>query len=692
MHGANGLLIMDTNTITLEIDGKQISAQAGALLIDVADANGIHIPRFCYHKKLSVAASCRMCLVDVEKAPKPMPACATPVADGMKVLTQSEKARQAQRSVMEFLLINHPLDCPICDQGGECDLQDITMGFGGDHSRYREPKRHVRNPDLGALVATDMDRCIHCTRCVRFGKEIAGVPELGGIGRSEHMKITTYVKQTLSSPLSANVVDVCPVGALTSKPFRYQARSWELTNTPSIAMHDSLGSNVMIQSYNNQIMRVLPRENDALNEVWLSDRDRFSYTGLNAEDRVLKPLIKNDRGNQLVETDWDTALERAAAGINQALAQQGKGAIGALASPSSTLEEFYLLKSLMNGLDSQACDYRLRRRDFSLAQRELPPLMGVPVAQLENCDAIVLVGSDVDYEIPLLGHRLRKAQQRGARVARLTHVDAVNRLAKALVDVHGEGAFSGLTDLLANVVPSDEDKTLAQALLNGSSMVILGDATQASDHFAYLYDMSRAIGGLSSSDFGLIDQGNAAGAWQAGCVSPQGIDEMMKEVAAMVLLGLDVDADIADEHRKTVLADMNFVVALTAFADDKLNQYADVVLPIASFGETSGTFVNMHGDQQSFAGAVSPAGDARPAWKVLRVLGNRLDIEGFDYMSSEEVKNQCQGNTLATSYTWNVPETLVEQGAMMVSTPIYNSDPLVRRAKPLQATAEGGRS
>ncbi|MEO7107701.1 MAG: NADH-quinone oxidoreductase subunit NuoG, partial [Rhodoferax sp.] len=389
--------------IEIELDGKKVDIVEGSMIMHAAEKAGTYIPHFCYHKKLSIAANCRMCLVDVEKMPKPMPACATPVTQGMIVRTKSEKAIKAQKSVMEFLLINHPLDCPICDQGGECQLQDLAVGYGSSSSRYEEEKRVVFHKDIGPLISMEeMSRCIHCTRCVRFGQEIAGAMELGMSHRGEHAEIEAFVGLTVDSELSGNMIDICPVGALTSKPFRYSARTWELSRRKSVSPHDSTGTNLVIQVKNNTVMRVVPLENEAVNECWIADRDRFSYEALNSADRLTTPMLK--QGGEWKSVDWQTALEYVAHGLQSIKASQGAASIGALVSPHSTLEELYLAGALVRGLGSENIDYRLRNADFANSHAGARHL-GMAIADLNNLERVLVVGSNLRKDHPLFAQR-----------------------------------------------------------------------------------------------------------------------------------------------------------------------------------------------------------------------------------------------------------------------------------------------
>jgi NADH-quinone oxidoreductase subunit G len=715
---------MSEDLVNIEIDGRALRARKGSMLIEAADAAGIFIPRFCYHKKLSVAANCRMCLVEVEKVGKPLPACATPVAEGMKVHTRSPFARAAQRSVMEFLLINHPLDCPICDQGGECELQDLAMGFGGDVSHYQEGKRVVKDKDIGPLIATEMTRCIHCTRCVRFGEEVAGVRELGATGRGEHMEIGTFIERTVDFELSGNVIDLCPVGALTSRPFRFAARSWEMTQHEAIAPHDAVGSNLFVHVRRGQVMRVVPRENEAVNETWISDRDRFSYLGLAAEDRLKVPMVR--RGGRLEAVDWETALAAVADGL-KAVAAEGPAQIGALASPSATVEELFLLQKLLRGLGSHNVDHRLREVDVSdQGQAPLHPGLGQPIAALERVGAALLVGSNLRKDHPLLGHRLRKAALAGAYVAAVNPVDypfnfpvaarvvaspagMVEALA-AIARVLGVVASGPLAKQVAAARPTAVHEAIAAALGAGKDpVVLLGDLALAHPNASTLRALARAIGeGTGARVATLPSGGNAAGAWLAGAVphrGPAGVrvalpglaarPMLAAGLAAYVCLGVEPWLDCWDGRlAREALAGARLRVALVAHADAEWQALADVLLPVAAFAETAGTYVNAEGRWQGFEAAVAPPGEARPAWKVLRVLGNRLGLAGFEYPSAaavgEEVRAAVGEHRAAEEDpAWSPPEPLDPAELVRVGElPLYAVDPLVRRSPALQATRD----
>jgi len=707
-------------TVTIEVDGQQLQARPGQMLIEVTDAAGIPIPRFCYHKKLSIAANCRMCLVEVERAPKPLPACATPVADGMKVHTRSPLARAAQQGTMEFLLINHPLDCPICDQGGECELQDVALGYGRDVSRFVEQKRVVQDKDIGPLIATDLTRCIHCTRCVRFGAEIAGVRELGATGRGEHMTIGTYVQRSIDSELSGNVIDLCPVGALTSKPFRFQARSWELTQADTIAPHDCVGSNLHVHVRRNRVLRVVPRENEAVNEVWISDRDRFSYAGLGV-DRLERPMVKHNGAWQAL--DWSTALAAAAKALEAAGAE-----LRTLVSPSATLEEAYLAQKLTRGLGSPHVDHRLTQTDFrGDAADPALPWLGQTLASLERNAATLLVGSNVRKDQPLIGLRLRKATLRGGAVGVLNPVDfdfnfdvaaacvvrpsamvgALAGVARAL----GATANGGAGRLIADAPTDAAQSALAELLRrDGAKAVLLGPIALAHPDYSLLRELAAAVAKASGATLGFLPEGaNSTGAVLAGVLphreaggaaaatTGEAAAAMLSAPRpAVLLLGIEPDLDLSDPARAVQsLRGSATVVALSAFRSAALEDCADILLPVAAFAETSGTYVNIQGDRQGFAGAVPPPGEARPAWKVLRVLGNLTGLAGFEQDSAEQVRAEvlafCEKQQPDNGLRGSVDATPLLQGATaerIGGRAPYAVDPLVRRAAPLQATRD----
>jgi NADH-quinone oxidoreductase subunit G len=720
---------MSEDTVNIEVDGKPLQGRKGQMLIEITDTAGIFVPRFCYHKKLTVAANCRMCLVEVEKAPKPLPACATPVAEGMKVYTRSLLALRAQKSVMEFLLINHPLDCPICDQGGECELQDLAMGYGRDVSRFQERKRAVKDKNLGPLISTDMTRCIHCTRCVRFGIEIAGAHELGATGRSEHMEIGTFVERSVDSELSGNVIDVCPVGALTNKPFRFRARAWEMRQLAAIAPHDCVGSNVDLHMVHNRVRRAVPRDNESLNETWLSDRDRWGLEGLYSEERLDRPWVK--RGERWEAVEWEDALELAADGLKRIVGQHGGQELGALVSPSATLEEHYLLQKLVHALGSSNIDHRLRESDFSdQDQAPLYPGLGQRISELEQVDAALVVGSWTRKDQPLINHRLRKAALRGARVMAINPIDydfnfrladrivtsppgmvrALAGIARAL----GAEGEAEMARLLADVAVEDAHRTMAQALREAKrAALLLGSTAGAHPQASLLRSLAAFIAARTGSSWGRLSDGaNSAGAWLAGAVphrgpagkpaAPSGIDAaamIRRGLRAYVLLGVEPELDCAHSHRaQEAMKAADFVVVLTPYRTRAMEAYADVLLPMAPFAETDGTFVNVEGTWQSFTAVAPPYGDARPAWKVLRVLGNRLDVAGFDFMECSSVRAELsallgeRSGGMEGAGAGHIPDALPNgagDGLYRVGeVPMYAVDPLVRRSEPLQRTAD----
>ncbi len=719
--------------LQIEIDGKPVEVEHGSTIIDAADKIGVPIPRFCYHKKLSVAANCRMCLVQVEKFNKPLPACATPVADGMKIFTRSKAAVEAQQSVMEFLLINHPLDCPICDQGGECDLQDIAVAYGTSGSRYTEEKRVVFNKNIGPLISTDMTRCIQCTRCVRFLKEVGGIMELGMVGRGEHAEITAYVDKSVNSELSGNIIDLCPVGALTSKPYRYTARSWELVRRPGIAPHDGLGSHIEVHVKDNKVMRVLPREKESINECWLSDRDRFSYEGLNSPDRLKVPMIKHN--GAWIETDWKTALEFAAGQIKDITNQHGSDALGVLVSPNSTMEEGYLVKQLANGLGCGNIDYRLRQTDFRLdGKRVGTPWMGCNINEIEELDRILVIGSNLRNEHPLLAQRFRKAVANGAQLSIVSPLDndplmdiahkvivrpndMVNVLGQILKAMSSLQRLSlclppSLNQLLEEIKVRPNTQAIAESLAGLGKLVdlvapkvgiFLGNMALSDPRFTEMYSMAEAIGGISGAKGGILPAAaNSTGMHFMG-VMPNGTgmhSRAMLEVPRKAYLIVNIEPELDCQHAALASAAMSqaeCVVALTAFKSQALEN-ADVLLPIAPFSETSGTFMSMEGRVQSFTAANKPLGECRPGWKVLRVLANTLGLSGFDFDTIEQVKNAIFNDEKPSTVVWrslnnNLKELVEIQvnikkvGLQRIGeVPQYESDPIVRRSPPLQKT------
>ncbi|WP_175733493.1 NADH-quinone oxidoreductase subunit NuoG [Burkholderia ambifaria] len=701
--------------VELEIDGKKVEVPEGSMVIQAAHKADTYIPHFCYHKKLSVAANCRMCLVEVEKMPKAVPACATPVSAGMIVRTQSDKAVKAQQSVMEFLLINHPLDCPICDQGGECQLQDLAVGYGKSSSRYSEEKRVVFHKNVGPLISMEeMSRCIHCTRCVRFGQEIAGVMELGMLGRGEHSEITTFVGKTVDSELSGNMIDLCPVGALTSKPFRYSARTWELSRRKSVSPHDSVGANLVVQVKNNRVMRVLPFENEAINECWISDKDRFSYEGLNSDERLTKPMLK--QGGQWIETDWQTALEYVAKGLKGIAADHGANALAMLASAHSTAEELFLVKQLANELKTPNVDFRLRQQDFS-APVQGAPWLGMPIADLSNVDAAFVVGSFLRRDHPLFAARLRQAAKNGAKLHFLhaTADDSLIPTAKRIVaapsawldELAGVAAAVAqlrgvaLPDTLAGVTASPAAQAVAQSLANGERRaVLLGNVAVRHPQFAQLHAVAQWIADNTGATFGfLTEAANTVGAHVVGALPGEGGLNAREAFAqprkGYVLLNVEPEFDTADPAQAlAALNQAEMVVVMSPFKHGL--DYADVLLPIAPFTETAGTYVNAEGSVQSFNGVVRPLGDTRPAWKVLRVLGSLLGLPNFEYETAEEVRLAALGDAGVASRLSNqasvAPARVAAAAAnggfeRLADVPIYHADALVRRAGALHLTA-----
>jgi NADH-quinone oxidoreductase subunit G len=700
--------------VELEIDGRKVEVAEGSMVMHAAEKLGIYVPHFCYHRKLSIAANCRMCLVEVEKAPKPLPACATPVTQGMIVRTASERAKAAQKSVMEFLLINHPLDCPICDQGGECQLQDLAVGYGGSASRYAEPKRVVFAKNLGPLISADeMPRCIHCTRCVRFGQEVAGIMELGMAGRGEHSEILSFVEGAVTSEVSGNMIDLCPVGALTSRPFRYAARTWELARRRSVSPHDSLGSNLVVQVKKDRVLRVVPLENEAVNECWLSDRDRFAYEGLYAADRITRPMIR--QGDQWQEVDWPEALAYVAHALSDVRRQHGASAIGALAAPASTVEELFLLGKLMRALGSENVDFRLRQSDFSAdGGRAGAPWLGMPVAAIDSLDRLLLVGSFLRKDHPLLAIRVRHAGKRGAQVSVLHAADddlLMPLAARAIVRpsawvqtlaeiAAAVAAIKGIDAPVSGIVASETARKIAASLCSGrESAILLGNAAAQHRQAAQLQAWAMWIAQATGARCGVTGEAaNSVGGHLAGALpGARGLNAaaMVREPRrAYLLFNCEPEYDAADPAATlAALKDADTVVAFGAYRNSAL-EYADAILPIAPFTETAGTFVSCEGRVQSFNGVVRPLGEARPGWKVLRVLGNELGLAGFDYDSPEAVRADALpadvGARLSNAISVSPALTAAaSSGAERIAdVPVYFSDSIVRRAQSLQKTAD----
>ncbi|MBX3666637.1 MAG: NADH-quinone oxidoreductase subunit NuoG [Burkholderiales bacterium] len=708
--------------LEIELDGKLMEVPEGSTIMDAANQAGTFVPHFCYHRKLSIAANCRMCLVQVEKAPKPLPACATPVTNGMKVWTHSDAAVTAQKGVMEFLLINHPLDCPICDQGGECQLQDLAVGYGASGSRYQEDKRVVANKNLGPLISTDMTRCIHCTRCVRFGQEIAGIMELGMIGRGEHSEIITFVGKTVDSELSGNVIDLCPVGALTSKPFRYSARTWELTRKSSVSPHCGLGSNLTLQVKQNRVMRALPRENEAVNECWLSDKDRFSYEALNSEQRLAKPMLKRDGRWQDVE--WPVALEFVASELKRIKAAHGAEAVGALATPHQTLEELHLLQKLLRGFGSGNVDFRLRRSDFS-ADGKLTgiPWLGMSIADFAQLDRVLVVGSTLRKDHPLLAHRLRQSTKKQTqlnlihsaaddllmRVANKTIVapallpQALAQVVKAAAELKNLALPEAVRGAAAGVTVTDAARRMAESLVSGEKAgVFLGNFAEQHAAAATLHALAQALTEILGCPFGFLGAAaNSVGGHVAGCVptgklSGKNARQMIEApLKAYLLLGAEPELDMANPRQAVAaMKQAELVVALSPFQHGA-TEYAHVLLPVAPFTETAGSFVSTEGRVQSFNGVVKPLGETRPAWKVLRVLGNLLDLSGFEHDGADDVQHEAlHGKTEIFNKNNNLQFSVAVLPdaaggiARIAEVPIYAADALVRRAPSLQKTRD----
>jgi NADH-quinone oxidoreductase subunit G len=700
--------------VEIELDGKTVEVPQGSMVMHAANKLGAYVPHFCYHKKLSIAANCRMCLVEVEKAPKPLPACATPVTQGMKVFTHSAKAVEAQRSVMEFLLINHPLDCPICDQGGECQLQDLAVGYGKSNSRYDEEKRVVFHKNVGPLISMqEMSRCIHCTRCVRFGQEVAGVMELGMINRGEHSEITTFVGQTVDSELSGNMIDLCPVGALTSKPFRYDARTWELGRKRSVSPHDSLGANITVQTKNNKVLRVVALENEAINECWISDRDRFSYEGLNSADRVTTPMVK--QGGQWLETDWQSALDYVAHSLKTISTESGPQAIGALAHPISSTEELHLLQKIVRGLGSNQVETRLRQTDIAGAASA--PWLGMPVTKLSELDRTLVIGSFLRKDQPIIAARIRTASKRSLQVSRIdaggddwlipatgiaaspsAWLGTLSEVALAVAKAKSASAPAGTS----NVSVSEQAQKIADSLLSGTNAaVLIGSAAIAHPQSSDLHVLAQFIAQETGATLGFLPVGgNAVGASLVNA-NGAGVQSVLSgDRRAVVLLNIEPDSDLPNpQEARSALAKANTVIALSAYKSADLLEVADVILPITPFTETVSTFVNPEGRAQTIQPSVKPLGDSRPAWKVLRVLGGLLNLDGFLYNLPEEVLGEALGDNYCTRLSNQSTANAVSSGnataaaglERMADVNIYAGDPIVRRSSALQLTRDAKR-
>ena len=700
--------------VEIELDGRTVEVPQGSMVMHAANKLGTYVPHFCYHKKLSIAANCRMCLVEVEKAPKPLPACATPVTQGMKVFTHSAKAVEAQRSVMEFLLINHPLDCPICDQGGECQLQDLAVGYGKSNSRYDEEKRVVFHKNVGPLISMqEMSRCIHCTRCVRFGQEVAGVMELGMINRGEHSEITTFVGQTVDSELSGNMIDLCPVGALTSKPFRYEARTWELGRKRSVSPHDSLGANTTVQTKANKVMRVVALDNEEINECWISDRDRFAYEGLNSKDRITTPMVK--QGGQWLETDWQSALDYVAHSLKTISSESGPQSIGALAHPISSTEELHLLQKIVRGLGSNQVETRLRQTN--IAGAATAPWLGMPIAKLSTLDRALVIGSFLRKDQPVLAARLRTATKRGLQVSRIdaggddwlitatgiaaapsAWLNALSEVALAVAKAKSVSAPVGTF----NLPVSAPAQKIADSLLSGSTAaVLIGSAAIAHPHSSDLHVLAQFIAEQTGATLGFLPVGgNAVGASLVNA-NGAGIESVLSgDRRAVLLMNIEPDSDLPNpEQARAALAKANTVIALSAYKSADLLEVADVILPITPFTETVSTFVNAEGRAQTIQPAVKPLADSRPAWKVLRVLGGLLNLDGFLYNLPEEVLGEALGDNYCTRLNNQSAANSVANGTVaplnglerLSDVNIYAGDQIVRRSSALQLTRDAKR-
>ncbi|ABP34261.1 NADH-quinone oxidoreductase subunit NuoG [Polynucleobacter asymbioticus] len=700
--------------VEIELDGKAVEVPQGSMVMHAANKLGTYIPHFCYHKKLSIAANCRMCLVEVEKAPKPLPACATPVTQGMKVFTHSARAVEAQRSVMEFLLINHPLDCPICDQGGECQLQDLAVGYGKSSSRYDEEKRVVFHKNVGPLISMqEMTRCIHCTRCVRFGQEVAGVMELGMVNRGEHSEITTFVGQTVDSELSGNMIDLCPVGALTSKPFRYGARTWELGRKRSVSPHDSLGANTTVQTKANKVMRVVALENESINECWISDRDRFSYEGLNSADRITTPMVK--QGGQWLETDWQSALDYVAHSLKTIAAESGHEAIGALAHPISSTEELHLLQKIIRGLGSNQVETRLRQSDVKSAASA--PWLGMPITKLSELDRVLVIGSFLRKDQPVIAARIRTAAKRGLQVSRIdaggddwlipssgiaaTPSAWLNCLSEVALAVAKEKSTTAPVGTF-NLSISPEAQKIADSLLSGErTAVLLGSAAIAHHHASDLHIMAQFIADQTGATLGFLPVGgNAVGASLVNA-NGVGVESVLSgDRRAVILMNIEPDSDLPNPSQaRQALSKANTVIALSSFKSPDLLEVADVILPISTFTETVSTFVNAEGRAQTIQPAVKPLGDSRPAWKVLRVLGGLLELDGFLFNMPEEVLGEALPENYCTRLNNNASSSSIVNGNLapfnglerLADVNIYAGDPIVRRSSALQLTRDAKR-
>lgn len=715
---------------TIEIDGKTLEVDSGKMIIEAADDAGIYIPRFCYHKKLSVAANCRMCLVEISNVKKPVPACATPITDGMKVYTKSEEAIRSQKAVMEFLLINHPLDCPICDQGGECELQDVSMGFGSESSEYQDIKRSVNDGNLGSLVATEMTRCIHCTRCVRFGSEVAGLRELGATGRGEKTQIGTYVEHSMVSEVSGNIIDLCPVGALTAKPSRYTGRSWEMVQHKSIAAHDCVGSNIYLHTRREELMRVVPKDNEAVNECWISDRDRFSYAGIGSKQRLQKPMIRQN--GQWKEVEWEAALKHTAEQLTKVIKQYGPEQVAGFAHPSSTTEEMYLMQKLFRAMKVNNLDHRIHQTDFrDQSALKLTTANSKAFHHIEQAKAILVFGCNLPREAPVASIRVRKAAKKGAKLYSMNPLQMNMRssyehewlvapaelpatLAKVLAAVAKKAPSqdASIARLIVGIEPDTHASALAKQLISGEAAIVTGELLDNHPEAALMrYMLDWLITQTHSAHYHFTAGANTAGAWYAGmlphrtaggrAIESVGLDiqsALASKLKAYVLMGIEPGYDLNNSRvALQSLLGAELVVMITSFADDAMMDYADILLPMAVFSETSGTYVNLDDVWQSFRGAQRPVGGARPAWKIFRVLGNLIDIPGFEYSSSEDVLQelrtqiQTQADSLETRWTPDALPVVEHAIQRLGEWPVYRVDSIVRRSEPLQLAGSADR-
>ncbi|MGO4259259.1 NADH-quinone oxidoreductase subunit NuoG [Lysobacter sp. TAB13] len=656
--------------VTVFIDGVEMAAPKGSMIIQAADKAGIPIPRFCYHDKLAIAANCRMCLVEVEKMPKPAPACATPVMDGMKVITRSEKSLKSQRNVMEFLLVNHPLDCPICDQGGECELQDLSMGYGRSVSRFSERKRVVPDEDIGPLVATEMTRCIQCTRCVRFTAEIAGTYELGGMYRGENLQIGTFDGKPLTTELSGNVIDVCPVGALTNKVFQFKARPWELTARESLGYHDALGSNLFLHTRRGDVLRTVPRDNEAVNECWLSDRDRYSHQGLYAEDRAQRPLVKDN--GEWREASWDEALSRAA----KILRDNGGDSLGVLAHPATSNEEGELLARLAQAAGTGNIDHRISQHDLSDAA--IAETFAMSVAEIEKADVVVIVGSNLRQELPLVHQRVRKAWTRGAKVHVVNPVDF-----DFTFDIAGKRIVA--PSQLAAALGDEALREIAKA--GNHVALILGAVAENGPYAAAIRAAATSFAQATGAKLCRIPQGaNAVGLARHGVLpSARDARAMLTDArGAYIIYGIEPGLDFADTESALRALGAAQVVAFSHYACRSTKAVADVILPIGLLPEVDATLTNLDGlSQVATAGGKLP-GSARAGWRVLRALGGELGANGFEFTDLAGLRSGIVPREVSPAASL-APSVAGEGLEVAVSTAIYRSDATVRRAPALQS-------